>query len=173
MVVLGGVLAGVASSMSMYEFVHEMNGTKSAITMSLFGVVLDEPEAVHRGTLISNAWPVLGFAVLMVVAAVFTLKGRWAARVWLLGAAGALAGVAFAILAGAVQDAERVDAMSAEGINMTTTYLPGMYLLIAAAVVGMVGAVLAQRVPLVRAVVVEDVDTPPFGIEVLKVEEAR
>jgi len=39
------------------------------------------------------------------------------------------------------------------------TYLPGLYLLVAGAVIGLIGATLAQR----RQPVHDD-DTPPFGI---------
>jgi hypothetical protein len=129
---------------------------------------------------------VVVLAVVMVVAAVFTLRNRTAfvARVVALGAAGVLAGLV-------LEYWQRVLAQQAimrswpgnAGQSATVEVLSGLYVVAAGAVAGLVGAVLTQRKQEEPSqededeeeVVVHQLDsaddTPPFGIAVPDAEQ--
>jgi len=187
LVVLGGVLAGVCGFQPMYVVTQTVSRETWTFTTSLWGTRTYASTEVYVESLMSDAVPVLLTAVLMVVAAVLTLrdgKVARAARVGVIGAAGAFAGIVLAFVIVAIQQEERANGYDFGGqTTIELTYLPGIYLLSAAAIIAIVGAALAQRPrpvaqpePDEEAVVVHqfmDDDTPPFGIAMPHEEEAR
>lgn len=183
LVALGGVLTAVGTGLDMYRVVQKMTPEVWEFTTSLWGTKSTTSGYMQVDTLVSDALPVLFSAVLMVVAVVLTLRGGKvapAARLCVLGAAGALFGVVVSFVVGVLQENEiRAAYASRSPYTAEMTLLPGFYLLAAAAVIALVGAVLVQRLePAVElqeeddeeAVVVhqfmDDDDTPPFGLAI-------
>lgn len=145
LVVLGGMFAVISSYQDMYVFTHNVYTETWTFTTSLWGWRSNLPGDLYLEPVAGQAWPVLIFAGLMVAAAVLTLRGWAAARVGLLAAAGGFCGVVAAFVVGGIHENELAGFREPD-TTKTITYLPGFYLLIAAAILGMVGAVLAQRV---------------------------
>ncbi len=187
LVVLGGVLAGVGSTLDMFSEAQFTTGASYADVGSLWGLRSTPQAGPDLDTALEEGLPIVVAAALMVVAALLTLRrGRTAAvaRPAVLVAGGVFAGLVLTFVAGVVRRGEVARSLS-EAATPVWRYeqdlLPGFHLLAAAAVVGLTGAVLAQRPrdvvaePEREAVVVHrmtDDDTPPFGIAVQE-QEAR
>lgn len=189
LLVLGAGLAAVASFSETYRtFYPGFGGPEQTFTTTLWVVVAEPPTGGPDSAYNAAGWPVLLAAVVMVVAAVLLVRERTAfvGAPVAMGVAGVLAGVVLLYVlqvrreravmeSWPVQDSERPE----------LSFLGGTYLLVGAAVVGLAGAVLAQRRrPVVQvveqdeeAVVVHqlgsDDDTPPFGIAILGEQEQQ
>ncbi|GGU57450.1 hypothetical protein [Lentzea flava] len=186
LLVLGAALAVAGSFEGTYRTVYRGFGFDQSMTTTLWIVTTEPPQGGPRDAYHALGWPVVVAAVLMVVGAVLTMRERttFVGRPVAMGAAGALAGIMFSYLL-QVRREERVlsELLVKNGGSNTLDVLGGAYLLGAAAIIGLVGAVLAQqrrqRKQAVEAeeekVVVHqlanDDDTPPFGIAVLDDEK--
>lgn len=149
LVVLGGVLAAVGSAQDMFRAGQASRGDEMAYVRSLWGVRAPGTDFVDVQTAMNAGVAVVFTAVLMVVAVAFTLRrgkvGR-NGRVATLATVSVFVGVVLAYVVGVVREEETV--RSIEGQTLSTyavSYLPGWYLLVASAVVALIGAVLAQR----------------------------
>lgn len=175
LLVLGAALAVAGGLQSTYRTVFR----DQAWTTTLWISTADPPRVPERDAYYTMGWPVTVAALLMVVAAVLVLRERTAfvGRPMAMAAAGALAATVFAYTLQLRREAKIMSEWPTEnGLGAELVVLGGTYLLGAAAVVGVAGAVLAQGRPEERpqedeeAVVVhqldDDDDTPPFGIEI-------
>ncbi|ANZ38790.1 hypothetical protein BBK82_24725 [Lentzea guizhouensis] len=186
LVVVSAVLTGVSSTLDMYTEVQPTTSESITNTTSLWGFRSTMPGFLHTDTVLDDGLPIVVVVALMVVAAVFTVRnGRTAsvARSALLVLAGLFAGLVLAFAVGALARAEIARAFpESPAWKYEMEFLPGFHLLVAAAVIGLAGAVLAQRAQPAAgeleeetAVVVHqlaDDDTPPFGIKIGR-QEAR
>lgn len=186
LLVLGAGLAAVGSFTDTYRTYYPgYSGPGQVMTTSLWIIREEPPTATPPLKVYSAAgWPVILAAALVVVAAVLVVRGRAATigRPLATGAAGALAGIVLTYVLQVLRDKELMDSWPG-GQNPQLDLLGGTYLLVAAAVIGLVGAVLVQREQQAlpqeeedeQAVVVHqlgsDDDTPPFGIAVLGEEQ--
>lgn len=177
LLMLGAGLAVVGSFEDTYRTSYRGLGPEQTLTTNLWIVVSDPPHGPERESYYAVGWPVIGTAVLMVLAAVLMLTRRTAhvAKTVALAAAGVLAGVVLTYWVQVRHEEEIISAWPAEGgPTAVLDVLGGMYVLIAGAVVGLTGAVIAQRrqeeptQEQEEDVVVHqldaDDDTPPFGI---------
>jgi uncharacterized membrane protein YedE/YeeE len=175
-VLLGGVLTGVGCALDVFATRYEGPQETSNSFDSLWGTTTDAPGYPDFDITMAAGLPVVLAAVVMVLAAVCTLAGEriaGVARVVTMVGAGALFGV---VLVFVVEVLYR-NALLA-GLELPPEYryeqtvLPGLYLLVAGALVGLAGAVLVQRsqpaveVPVADDDTSADDDTPPFGIAV-------
>ncbi len=175
LVLAAGVVAA-GSFQDTYSFIFGEYGPDQTTSTSLWGVtsrtsisMAGEPSALYAaGT------PVVISAVLVVVAAVLLFLNKPVGRSLALVAAGALAGIVFFYVTQVLYEQEARDSLGSQ-YSSQLTFHAGTHLLVAGAVIGLVGAVLAQRrqriqepeeeeVVVVRRVGADD-DTPPFGIE--------
>lgn len=177
LLMLGAGLAVVGSFEDTYRTIYRGIGPEQTLTTNMWIVSSDPPHGPEREAYYAVGWPVIAMAVLMVMAAVLVLTRRAAhvAKTVALGAAGALAGVVLTYWVQVRHEEEIMSAWPAEGGPAAVLdVLAGMYLLLVGAVIGLVGAVLAQRKQEEQKpeqeedVVVHqldaDDDTPPFGI---------
>ncbi|ANZ38788.1 hypothetical protein BBK82_24715 [Lentzea guizhouensis] len=185
LLVLGGVLAAVSTQLSTYTVLHR------AQEVFAFGGTLWRTSAAPTtgrdlNPLLSvGTWVVITVVVMVVAGLLALRRDRVAptARVVVLVAAAAFLGVVTAYAVGVLREEEMINAYEqASSVPYVYRLDPGLYLLFAAAVVGLAGAVLAQRPrpavaePDEDAVVVHqlvDDDTPPFGIAMPVAEEPR
>ncbi|ANZ38786.1 hypothetical protein BBK82_24705 [Lentzea guizhouensis] len=178
---LGGLLAVVSSLLDMRVAVHDDRDFDRRYVTTLFGTKSEASGLPYVEGLYNQGFAVLLTVAVMVVAAVLAGRGVRAARVATLAAASVFAGVVVAFVVSALHEEELIKAYAAlSSFRYEVTYLPGTYLLVLAAVVGLVGAVLVHRAPArhpaaqpEEAVVVHqftDDDTPPFGIAMPNVE---
>ena len=180
LLVLAGVLAGVGNLLPMYTAMHTSPVEAFAFSGGLWEhAVVTSPTGGGVNPLLNVGAPVLFTAVVTVVAGLLALRrDRVAppARVVALGAASAFLGVVLAYTVSVLRDEEMINAFDA-GLSPSFDFHfnTGLYLLALAAVLGLAGAVLAQRPrpalpePDENAVVVHQVmddDTPPFGIAI-------
>ncbi|SDN30558.1 hypothetical protein SAMN04488074_14510 [Lentzea albidocapillata subsp. violacea] len=186
---LGAVLSVVASLQAVFSTVYKGFGSDLTITWSLWATrSVPQDEAAGQSALFAAGWPVVVSAIVMAVAVVFVVRERTAfvGRPLAMGGAGLLAGVVLLYVV-QVWELERViNAQPQAGAGQDELlYHGGFYLLMVAAVAGLVGAVLAQRrspEPVAEdddgeAVVVHqlgsDDDTPPFGLAIPHDDEQR
>jgi hypothetical protein len=182
LLVLGAGLAAVGSFQDTYRTLYPgFGGPDQTLTTSLW-IVTEEPssEGLPQQVFNASGWPVIIAAVLVVVAAVLVVGERTAfiGRPVAMGAAGALAGIVFAYVLQVQREQEIMASWPVEpGQQPQLSFLGGTYLLGAAAIVALAGAVLVQREQQAgeeeldeEAVVVHqldaDDDTPPFGIAI-------
>ncbi len=185
LLVLGAGLAVVGSFEDTYRTVyHSGFGPDQTFTTTLWIVSSDPADGPERPAYYAVGWPVIGAAVVMVVAAVLTLRHRTApiGKAVALAAAGVLAGVVLTYWFQVRHEEEIISAWPGQGgPQAVLSVLAGTYLLIAGAAAGLVGAALAQRKqepqqPEVEDGVVvhqldSDDDTPPFGIAMPEQEQ--
>lgn len=151
------------------------------MTTTLWIVISEPPHGPEQDAYNAAGWPVIIAALCMVVAAVLVVRERtsFVGSPVAMGAAGALAGIVFLYVLQVRREKEVMAAWPVEdGQRPELSFLGGTYLLAVAAVIGLVGAVLAQRKRQAEepdevdkeAVVVHqldsDDDTPPFGIAI-------
>ncbi|GAB2815480.1 hypothetical protein [Lentzea nigeriaca] len=180
LLILGAALAVVGSFEDTYRTIYRGFGPDQSMTTTLWIVTLDPPQGDPRDAYQALGWPVVIAAVLMVVGAVLTTRQRVAfvGKPVAMGGAGALAGIVFTYLLQVQREAKTISEWPVEnGRSNVLDILGGMYVIGAAAIIGLVGAGLAQRrqqEPVEEAdeeeVVVHqlgnDDDTPPFGIAI-------
>lgn len=185
LLLLGAALAVVGSFQDTYRTVYRSNGPEQLTTSTLWMYVTSDPYVGEgQDAYNASAWPVVGAAVLILVAAVLVLAERTAfiGRPAAMAAAGGLFAIVLVYVLQLRADAKRMSEWRFEdGLSAELNILGGTYLLGLAAVIGLAGAVLAQgrhEVPEPEdedAVVVhqldDDDDTPPFGIEIPGDEE--
>ncbi|MET9229347.1 hypothetical protein [Lentzea sp. NPDC003310] len=165
---LGALLAVVASLQDTFSTVYKGFGTDLTSTSNLWTTTSDPQNGpVDQPALFAAGWPVVVTAIGMAVAVVLLARREtaFAGRPLAVGAAGALTGV---VLLYAVQ-LNGLAKLVTETQNGTPTsdelrYGEGYYLLLVAALVGLVGAVLAQRRD--REPVADDEDEPEDGVVV-------
>ncbi|MEU7478087.1 hypothetical protein AB0A63_19030 [Lentzea sp. NPDC042327] len=176
LVVLGGALAGAGATRDVFVETEVSQQIVITSTTSLWGTRSSAPSPLPDGGVFSEGLPIVVAAVLMVVAVVCTLReGRTAAvaRPAVLVAAGVFAGLVLTFAVGVLRRAELANALIASSPwHYEQHLLPGFPLLVAAAVAGLAGAVLAQRPAPEPEPLGADDDTPPFGIAVGQ-QEAR
>ncbi|KOV81510.1 hypothetical protein ADL03_29380 [Nocardia sp. NRRL S-836] len=184
---LAGVLAGVSNLLPMYTVMHTSPVDAFAWDGSLWVPSSATPAAERDVSPLLNAGtPVLVTLVVAVVAGLLALRrDRIAppARVVALAAAAAFLGAVVAYGVGVLRDEEMVNAFDAGATPPFAYHFnSGFYLLVAAAVLALTGAVLVQRPrpaapePDDDAVVVHqmtDDDTPPFGLAIPMTGEPR
>ncbi|MFI6099541.1 hypothetical protein ACIA8G_28630 [Lentzea sp. NPDC051213] len=182
LLLVGAGLAAVASFQDTYKTVYRDRdfGQEQTISTTLWIITSDMPANNDRTAYFAAGWPVMIAVIVMVLSVVLIARDRTAhvGRPLAVGAAGALAGsVLFYVL-----QLERVKAILAEwgsvgSQSQELNYLTGSYLLVGAAIIGLVGAALAQQRQQVQPEVDDDEeeevvvhqlgnddDTPPFGI---------
>lgn len=187
LLVLGAGLAAVGSFSDTYRTIYPgFGGPDQTLTTTLW-VVTTEPQAgTPPDAYLATGWPVIIAAGCMVVAAVLAMRPRtsFIGTPAAMGAAGALAGIVLAYVIQVRREKEIMASWPADsGKSPVLTFLGGTYLLVVAAIVGLVGAALVQRKQQREleseetAVVVHqfggDDDTPPFGIAVLGDDQQR
>lgn len=176
LVLLGGVLVGVSCFEDMYAGAFKGAPGLRDVT-SLWGMKTGVPGYPDPDVVAMAGVPVVFAAAMMVVAVALTLLGEKVARVArvvTLVAAGLLVGTVLLFVVEAIRQKQVNNFLNPPEQRYLMTYLPGLYLLVAGAVAGLVGAVLVQREGPVEEeeepdeVVVhqfmDDDDTPPFGI---------
>ncbi|WP_157985300.1 hypothetical protein [Lentzea terrae] len=188
LLMLGAGLAVVGSFEETYRTIYRGIGPERTYTTNMWIVVSSPPSLLpENDAYYAVGWPVIAMAVLMVMAAVLLLLRRsgTVAKTVALAAAGALAGVVLTYWVQVRHEEEMMTDWPAQGgPTVQLDLLVGMYLLLAGAVIGLVGAVLAQRKQEEQPqeqeedVVVHqldaDDDTPPFGIAIQEQDqEAR
>ena len=185
LVVLGGVLAAISTQLSMYTVLHraqEVFAFGGTLWRSSTGPLAERElnPMMDVGT-----WIVITVAVLVVAGLLALRRDRVAppARVVALVAGAAFPGIVTAYAVGVLREEEMINAYEqVSSMPYVYRFDAGLYLLFAAAVLGLAGAVLAQRPrpavpePDEDAVVVHqfvDDDTPPFGIAMPVAGEPR
>ncbi|HUQ61012.1 hypothetical protein [Lentzea sp.] len=171
LLLLAAVSVVVGSFQDTYGLVFQGGGLYQSVFTSLWGVTSGTPEADGQDTAVHYAagMPVVVCAALLVVAAVLAFRGR--GRALALVAAGALAGIVFYYVTQVLHEEELRASWPGGPEAFEFHFYAGTYLLAAGAVIGLAGAVLAQRKQPEsdEAVVVHqlgaDDDTPPFGID--------
>lgn len=185
LLVLGAGLAVVGSFEDTYRTVyHNGSGPDQTFTTTMWIVSSDPPDGPQSPAYYAVGWPLIAAAVVMVVAAVLTLRHRTApiGKAVALGAAGVLAGVVLTYWFQVRHEEEIISTWPAQGgPQAVLSVLAGMYLLIAGAMTGLVGAGLAQRKQEPQQAEEDDVvvvhqldnddDTPPFGIAMPEQEQ--
>ncbi|GHH45328.1 hypothetical protein [Lentzea cavernae] len=181
LLVLGAVLAVVASFQPTFSSVYKTFGSGLTITTTLW-TASSEPSTggPDQPAFYAAGWPVVLSSLVIVAAVVLLLRERsaFAGRPLAAGAAGLLAGVVL-LYAGQLYALTQVLGEQPPAPEQELHYHGGMYLLVAAAIIALVGAGLAQQrqtepAPDTAAdedgVVVHqlgsDDDTPPFGIAI-------
>lgn len=182
LLLVGAGLAVVGSFEDTYRTIYRGYGNDQTMTTNLWIVLSDPPHGPERDAYYAVGWPVIGMAVLLVITAVLLLLRRLGhlTRTVALAAAGALTGVVLTYWVQVRHEEEIMNGWPAEGgPQAVLDVLPGMYLLIAGAVIGLTGAVIAQRRQeepqqeqedgVVHQLDADD-DTPPFGIAIQEQE---
>lgn len=187
---LGAVLSVVASLQEVFSTVYEGLGADLTVTTTLW-ITTSDPQngPVEQPALFAAGWPVVVSAIVMAVSVALMVRESTAfvGRPLAVGGAGALAGVVFLFVV-QVKGLEEIVASQQQSGSRSDEmhYLGGFYLLVAAAFIGLAGAVLAQRrspEPVAEdddegdEVVVHqlgsDDDTPPFGLAIPHDDEQR
>ncbi|HEX7305333.1 hypothetical protein [Lentzea sp.] len=174
LLVLAAATVVVGSFQTTYEMVFHGYGPDRSVSTSLWVVMSDTPVVGQDDEVAYYAagTPVALSAALLVLAAVLLFRDR--GRAPALVGAGALAGIVFYYVTQVLHERTIRESWPGGGESFEYTFKVGTYLLVAGAVVGLVGAVLAQQRKQQQpheeeAVVVHqldaDDDTPPFGIE--------
>ena len=179
LLVLGAGLAVVGSFEDTYRTVyHSGFGPDQTFTTTMWIVSSDPADGPRRPAYYAVGWPLIGAAVVMVVAAVLTLRHRTVqiGKAVALAAAGVLAGVVLTYWFQVRHEEEIINTWPAQGGPQAgLNVLEGMYLLLAGAMTCLVGAALTQRKQeppqpeedddeVVVHQLDSDDDTPPFGI---------
>lgn len=181
LVLAGAGLAVVSSFLDTYASGHVGVG-RSPFSSSLWiqtspGLPAEAPDDSYYGA----GWPVVITASAMVACAVLMTRERTASfgRPAALAAAGGLAGVVLFYVIQLRHEEELINSWPVDQ-QYEVVFHEGTYLLILAAIIGLVGAALAQRQQLPEEqppeedVVVHqldaDDDTPPFGIAIQEQE---
>ncbi|SFR28685.1 hypothetical protein SAMN04488564_114249 [Lentzea waywayandensis] len=180
---LAAVVSVVASLQDVFSTVYKGFGTDLRSTSTLW-ITTSNPQdgPAEQPAFFAAGWPVMISAILMAVAVVLLVRQETAfvGRPLAMGGAGALAGVVLLYVFQVWELQELIDSQPPRGSSKDELlYHDGFYLLVIAAVAGLVGAGLAQRrssEPVVEdedegdGVVVHqlgnDDDTPPFGIAI-------
>ena len=178
---LGAGLAVIGSLQDVFSTVYKGFGTDLRSTSTLW-ITTSNPQdgAAEQPALFAAGWPVVISAIMMAVAVVLLARQEteFAGRPLAMGGAGVLVGVLLLYAFQLRELKELIDSEPQRGSSKDELlYHDGFYLLVIAAVAGLVGAVLAQRrspEPMVEdedeGVVVHqldsDDDTPPFGIAI-------
>jgi hypothetical protein len=178
LVLVGSGLAVLGSFQDTYSTAYDKG--PEAFTTTLWTVTSKRPLNWSTDTNYANGYPMVVAVALMVAAVVFLTRGGKAAtiaRPVMLAAAGGLAGIVLTYVFQLLHEEKFVNSMPADGLQYTymLTFRSGTYLLVAGAVIGLVGAALVQQVQPQpeeadddQEVVVHqlgsDDDTPPFGI---------
>ena len=171
----GAVLTAMGSTGSLYETTRINSGYRSGYRLTLWAGEFVSPDgATASGDVrILFGVPVVVAAVLLVVAGVLVLASpRLPVRVALAARVGAV--VAAGLLVGAVWTVGQMVRAATEesdpvGGTLVATAGTGMWLLIAAAVVAVAGALLVQQrpeVPVYQPLDDDDTDTPPMGVRI-------
>ena len=187
LVLLGAGLATVASFQDIYETVYRGYAPDQTYSTTLWIVSSNIPENDGKPAFYAAGWPVLIAAVVMAVAVVLMARQRTAfvGRPLAVGAAGVLAGVVYLYVTQVQREKSMMeDWPKTDGLSYEMNIHGGMHLLVVGAVVGLVGAALAQQREQPQpqeedddedGVVVHqldaDDDTPPFGIAILSHED--
>ncbi|WP_394616749.1 hypothetical protein JNUCC0626_45185 [Lentzea sp. JNUCC 0626] len=187
LLVLAALLAAVGTLQPMFSIVYRGFSYRMTVTTTLWNTTSDpEDGPPDQAAIFSAGWPVV-IAVLLVAAAVVLLareRTAFVGRPLAMGGAGALAGVVFFYvvlvreLAANVSDPQ----FQSENDNNEVRYHGGFYLLVVTAIIGLVGAALAQQRMAPAEVEEEDDDenedgvvvhqldadddTPPFGLAI-------
>ncbi|MFD9705743.1 hypothetical protein [Lentzea sp. NPDC059081] len=173
--VLAAVTVVVGSFRTTYEMIFHGYGPDRSVATTLWVVQSDTPVTGQDDEVAYYAagTPVVLSAALLVLAAVLLFRDK--GRALALTGAGALAGIVVYYVTQVLHERTIRESWPGGGESFEYTFRAGTYLLVAGAVAGLVGAVLAQqRKPREHleeeaAVVVHqldaDDDTPPFGIE--------
>lgn len=187
---LGAVLAVIGSLLDVFSTVYKGFGTDLRSTSTLW-ITTSSPQdgPAEQPAFFAAGWPVVVSAIVMAIAVVLLARQETAfvGRPLSMGGAGALAGVLFLFVVQVWELQELIDSQPPRGSSKDELlYHDGLYVLVIAAVVGLVGAGLAQRrssEPVVEeedegdGVVVHqlgaDDDTPPFGIAIPDDDEQR
>ncbi|MCX2952041.1 hypothetical protein [Lentzea sp. NEAU-D7] len=187
---LGAVLSVVASLEEVFSTVYKGFGSDLTVTWTLWATRSDSQDGpVGQSALFAAGWPVVVSAIVLGVAVAFLVREQTAfvGRPLAMGGAGLLAGV---VLLYVVQVWELRSVLATQpqagSSKDELRYHGGFYLLMIATVVGLAGAVLAQRrgpEPVAQddgeeeGVVVHqldgDDDTPPFGLAIPHDDEQR
>ncbi|SER39822.1 hypothetical protein SAMN05216188_11110 [Lentzea xinjiangensis] len=185
LLVLGAGLAVVAGFRTTYSTVYRGYGPEVTISSTLWTTTSDPSDGpAAQPAQYAAGWPVVISALVVVAAVVLMTRERTAVagRPLAVGGAGALAGVVFSYLSQVWRLEDLVQQLPPDsGLTYELNYLSGMHLLVAAAIIALAGAALAQRGPQSvqprEEVVVHqlgaDDDTPPFGIAIPDEREAR
>lgn len=181
LVLAGAGLAVVSSFLDAYG-TGEIGVAREPFASSLWIVLSGRPEGVPSTTYYGAGWPVVVTALAMVAGVVLMARERTAAigRSVALTAAGGLGGVVLFYIVQLRHEEELMNSWPTD-LKYEVVLHEGAYLLIVAAIVGLVGAALArrhqqeQRPEEQEEVVVHQLDdaddTPPFGIAMPEHEE--
>lgn len=187
---LGAVLSVVASLQTVFSTVYQGMGTDLTVTTTLW-ITTSDPQngPVEQPAFFAAGWPVVVSAIVMAVSVALMVRESTAfvGRPLAVGGAGALAGIVFLYVVQVNGLEEIVTSLQQSGSGKDEMhYHGGFYLLVAAAFIGLAGAVLAQRrspEPVAEdddegeEVVVHqlggDDDTPPFGLSIPHDDEQR
>jgi hypothetical protein len=187
---LGAVLSVVASLEEVFSTVYKGFGSDLIVTWTLWATESNPQDGpAGQSALFAAGWPVVVSAIVMAVAVAFGVRERTAfvGRPLAMGGAGLLAGVVLLYVVQVWELRRLINAQPQAGSSKDELrYHGGFYLLVVAAVIGLVGAVLAQRrgpEPVAQdddeqeGVVVHqldgDDDTPPFGLAIPHDDEHR
>ncbi|MFS8096077.1 hypothetical protein LFM09_02965 [Lentzea alba] len=182
LVLVGAGVAILASFLDAYSTTSEYPGMKRTFTSSLWIVTSEPPLGstdAGNDTYYAAGWPVVITALVMVIGVVLTLRKPAAlvGRPLTLVAAGGLAGVVLFYITQLLHEEALISDWPVDQ-QYEMVFQVGVYLLIAAAVAGLAGAVLLQQQQQEQPeeeededeVVVHqldaDDDTPPFGIAI-------
>lgn len=187
LVLLGAGLAVVGSFQDTYSTVFPGDGqgqrSSTRFSTSLWVITSNVGGSGPDDAFYAAGWPVVIAAVLMAVAVVLMVRnGRTAlvGRPLVMAASGLLAGIVLFYVHQVRHEQELMRAWQDGGLNYELTFQAGTYLLVAGAIVGLVGAAFAQRVQRPEKVEEEGVvvhqlgnddDTPPFGIAIAYEEQ--
>ena len=171
----GAALTAMGATRPLYETTRVDSGYRSGYRMTLWGGEYTSPDGVTTTPDIRILFgvPAVVAAVLLVLAAVLVLvSARLPARVATVARAGSV--VAAGLLVGAVWTVGQMVRAATEqsdpvGGTLVATAGTGMWLLIAAAVVAVAGALLVQQrpeVPAYQPLDDDDTDTPPMGVRI-------
>ena len=189
LVLVGAGLAVLGSFQDTYSMSYDPG--PEPFTTTLWNVTSERPVNVSTEAYYANGYPMIVAVALMVAAVVLLARGGKAAtiaRPVVLTAAGGLAGIVLTYVVQLLHEEKAINSLQADGLDYTytVTFLAGTYLLVAGAVIGLVGAALAQqRQPQPEEAADEedeevvvhqlgsDDDTPPFGIAILEQEKQQ
>jgi hypothetical protein len=189
LVLVGAGLAVLGSFQETYSGAYDRG--PEPYTTTLWTVTSKRPVNTPTDAYYANGYPMIVAVALMVAAVVLLARGGKAAtiaRPVVLAAAGGLAGIVLTYVVQLLREEKLYNSLQADGLDYTytVTFLAGTYLLVAGAVIGLVGAALAQQrqsQPVEaddeedEEVVVHqlgsDDDTPPFGIAIVEQEKEQ
>ena len=189
LVLVGAGLAVLGSFQDTYSTAYDPG--PEAFTTTLWIVTSNMPVNASTEAHYASGYPMIVAVALMVAAVVLLARGGKAAtiaRPVVLTAAGGLAGIVLTYVVQLLHEEKAINSLQADGLDYTyvLTFRAGTYMLVAGAVIGLVGAALVQqRQPQPEEaddeedeeVVVHqldsDDDTPPFGIAILEQEKQQ